>query len=96
MGHNRLGRLPKRDRWAQVVDLLTADDGDAAAVAAASIVAAEGYLRRLATAQPLRRVAEHFANAASFPGVPRSSRLPRASNVRREVKGGKRKSLHAC
>ncbi len=55
MGHTRLGRLPKRDRWVQVVDLLTADHGDTAAVAAASVVAAEDYLRSLATDPALTR-----------------------------------------
>ena len=55
MGHTRLGRLPKRDRWAQVVDCLTADHGDTVAVAAASVVAAEDYLRSLATDPSLTR-----------------------------------------
>lgn len=48
MGHLRLGRLPKTLRWREVVELLDSSPGDAAAIAQATVEAAEGRLRELA------------------------------------------------
>lgn len=47
MGHLRLGRLPKNLRWREVVALLESSPGDTAAVARATIVAADRQLRSL-------------------------------------------------
>ena len=48
MGTTRLGRLPARLRWRKVVKLLDQSPEDTAAVAAATIKAADHRLRRLA------------------------------------------------
>ena len=48
MGTIRLGRLPRTERWEAVVALLDNAPGDPAAVAAATVRAAEDRLRRLA------------------------------------------------
>lgn len=47
MGHIRLGRLPKTQRWRDVVALLDAPDPDAARVAAATAMAAQARLGQL-------------------------------------------------
>ena len=47
MGHIRLGRLPKTYRWRQVVQFLHGSPSDVAAVARATVEAAEGGLRKL-------------------------------------------------
>ncbi len=47
MGHSELGYLPKTQRWRAVADLLGAPRLDAAAVAAATVYAAERRLREL-------------------------------------------------
>lgn len=47
MGHTRLGRLPKTLRWREVIDLLGTSPRDAAGIAAAVVIAAEGRLREL-------------------------------------------------
>lgn len=47
MGHVRLGRLPKTLRWQAVVGLLEQSPDDVAAVARATVVAAEVRLREL-------------------------------------------------
>lgn len=49
MGHLRLGRLPKYRRWREVVDLLDAKPGDTSLVARSTVIAAEDYLRSLAS-----------------------------------------------
>jgi hypothetical protein len=48
MGHLRVGRLPKTHNWQEVVGLLDAAPDDTAAVARATVTAAEGRLRALA------------------------------------------------
>jgi hypothetical protein len=48
MGHNRLGRLPKTARWAEVVRELSTSEPDAQRVALAAIEAAQEYLRSAA------------------------------------------------
>jgi hypothetical protein len=48
MGHHRLGRLPKTQRWREVVDLLSASPGDIQAISRAVLWAAEERLRALA------------------------------------------------
>src|SRR5215203_5013423 len=47
MGHVRLGRLPKTQRWRQVVDLLTTSTDDIGVLADATATAAERRLRQL-------------------------------------------------
>jgi hypothetical protein len=47
MGHIRLGRLPYTIRWNRVVELLESSPENAAAIAHASALAAEGRLREL-------------------------------------------------
>jgi hypothetical protein len=47
VGHNRLGRLPKTERWNTVVGLLTERPADASRIAAATLAAAEYQLRDL-------------------------------------------------
>jgi hypothetical protein len=48
MGHNRLGRLPKRQRWVEVVELLDAAPEQTSAIASAVVEAADNRLRGLA------------------------------------------------
>jgi hypothetical protein len=48
MGHNRLGRLPKRDRWVQVVELLDTQPEETTTLAAAVTRAAYARLGKLA------------------------------------------------
>jgi hypothetical protein len=48
MGHHRLGRLPKTQRWREVVDLLSVSPGDIQAISRAVLRAAEERLRALA------------------------------------------------
>src|SRR5258708_4813722 len=49
MGHVRLGRLPKTRRWAEVIALLTdSSPEDVAAIASATVQAADRRLRELA------------------------------------------------
>src|SRR5690349_20610234 len=47
MGHNRLGRLPKTQRWREVVRLIDDSPTDTSAVARATVRAAEARLREL-------------------------------------------------
>lgn len=49
MGHNRLGRLSKTRRWAQIVQLLDTAPEDTPGIAAAVVEAAEHRLRGLAS-----------------------------------------------
>jgi hypothetical protein len=53
LGHNRLGRLPKSQRWNEVVGLLETSPQDTASVASAVIYAAEERLRKLASDEGL-------------------------------------------
>ena len=55
MGHIRLGRLPKSARWAQVVAVLSLGETDSARVASATVLAADEYLRSLASDPSLTR-----------------------------------------
>ncbi|MBN2566024.1 MAG: hypothetical protein JXB46_09980 [Candidatus Eisenbacteria bacterium] len=55
MGHLRLGDLPRARRWDQVVKLISTD-GDAAQIAAASLVAAEAGFRQAASDSGVARV----------------------------------------
>lgn len=48
MGHNRLGRLPKTHKWAEVMELLGAPHPDETSVASAVAKAADSRLRELA------------------------------------------------
>ena len=48
MGHIRLGRLPKTARWREVVGLMESEPDSANKIAAATVLAAEDYLRGLA------------------------------------------------
>jgi hypothetical protein len=54
MGHIRLGELPRTRRWDQVVELIVRD-GDAAAVAAAALAAAEAGFKQAADDEGLGR-----------------------------------------
>ena len=47
MGHTRIGRLPHRLKWLEVVALLTETPKDAEAISRATVLAAEEHLRRL-------------------------------------------------
>lgn len=49
MGHLRLGRLPKTQKWTQVVDLLDTAPTDVPGIARAVVEAADGQLRFLAS-----------------------------------------------
>jgi hypothetical protein len=54
MGHNRLGELPRTRRWDQVVELIKLD-GNAAAIAAAALFAAEAGFKEAAEDEGLGR-----------------------------------------
>ena len=55
MGHLRVGRLPKNDRWREVIGVIEADSHDADRIAAASLAASEDYLRSIRNDPALTR-----------------------------------------
>ena len=55
MGHLRVGRLPKSDRWREVVGVIEADPHNADRIAAASLAASEEYLRSIRNDPALTR-----------------------------------------
>ena len=48
MGHLRLGRLPKTQRWNEVIQLLETAPDNTLAIAEKTLLASEGRLRELA------------------------------------------------